>query len=129
MWWPFGSDKLDLGDNAFIAFKANGKTIRVDPFEVIEDLVNIDIKHDREDGSEMTRDFLNDVAEYVQEKFSVSKISCYGAMGFYRGVVNAYVEMSEDIQKKTSSYVASPTGTELTQANGHPRSGGRGSRI
>ena len=117
---------FSLDDGTWVEFVADGRTHRVDPFIVIDDLVRMDQEHNRDDGGPMTREFLADVAAYVRDLCQIKTVTHAGAFTFYQAVVAAYGGMTETLQKKTSQWRESRIGSESIRRNGQLENATRG---
>lgn len=113
---------LDLSDDAYMEFTADGTQHRIDPIEWMDRLAAMDKEH-----GAGTAELFSAVAGAVQHHCGVKECTRVGGMRFYYAVIEFYEELMGTLKKTTGSAPKSPIGSTSIPADGQPLKSGSGS--
>lgn len=117
--WPFKKKQqaaIDLSAPMHVEFTAEGKTIRVDPFEAIDWLVELEKPFDGQPG----HGYLSTLAAEICRRYELKSCSLGAAYRFQEAVVSHYTELRTALKKKNGSKPRSPTGSASIPPPGQP---------
>lgn len=91
---------INLDETAVVEFVIGGRTLRFDPFELIDELAFIDSRHNYRPGDALPAALLADVCKYAAGVLGVESVTRTQGVAFYSTVTAAVNAVADDIKKK-----------------------------